>query len=211
MQATLKRHRLVPVTAVEEAADACRLAEALVGAGLPVVEVTFRTAAAAEVIAAIASAFPDMLVGAGTVLTPDDAQRAKDAGAVFAVAPGCSPAVIEQAAALELPFFPGVATPSDIERGLALGVRTFKFFPAAPAGGVAMLKAIAAPYRHLGVTYCPTGGINAASAPDYLALADVLCVGGTWMAPAADIKAGDWAGIREKASAAVAAVATAES
>lgn len=200
----LREHRLVPVAIVENVDDGLRLAEALLNANLPVIEITFRTKAASEVIAAVAREYPDIVLGAGTLLNTTDLDRAFDAGARFGVSPGCNPSVIRQALRRGMPFFPGVASPSDIERGLELGLRTFKFFPAEAAGGVTMLKALIAPYRHLGVQFCPTGGITEANCTDYLALPEVACVGGSWMASSTDINDHNWDAITTAAQNALA-------
>ncbi|NLF32473.1 MAG: bifunctional 4-hydroxy-2-oxoglutarate aldolase/2-dehydro-3-deoxy-phosphogluconate aldolase [Planctomycetes bacterium] len=183
---------VVPVIAIESADAAVGLADALIAGGLPVAEITFRTEAAAEVIRTLSRERPNLLVGAGTVLTVENLQRAKAAGAKFAVAPGFNPAVVRRAAELDLPFTPGVMTPSDVEGALACGCKALKFFPAGAAGGVPMLTAIAAPYRHTGVKFIPTGGIKPANLADYLACDAVLAVGGTWLATKEAIAAGDW-------------------
>lgn len=177
----LSKHRIVPVIALEDAADAVALARALENGGLPVAEITFRTAAAAEAIRAIRAAFPHFLVGAGTVTSEEQVKAAVAAGASFAVAPGFNPTIVAAAHEAGLPFFPGVMTPGEVERAMALGCTTLKFFPAESAGGVKLLKAIHAPYAHLGVRFVPTGGIEAASLRAYLAEPAVLAVGGSWM------------------------------
>ena len=198
--------RLVPVIAIERAEWALPLADALLESGLPLAEITFRTAAAAEVIALLAAERPELLLGAGTVLSAADAHRARDCGAAFAVAPGTNPAVITAAREAGLPFFPGVLTPSDIEQALALGCHDLKFFPAEAAGGVAMLKALTPPYAHLGVRFIPTGGVSPDNLAAYLALPQVLAVGGTWLATKEDLAAGAWEAIAEKCRAARAVV-----
>jgi len=179
---TILSPRLVCVAVIENAADAVPLAEALLAGGLPVIEVTFRTAAAAESIALIRKKVPQMTVGAGTVLTPDQVRRAVDAGAQFGVSPGLNEPVLEAAANCKLPFLPGVMTPTEVDRALRLNQRHLKFFPAEAAGGVAMLKALAGPFAHTGVKFIPTGGVTAANVMDYLALPQVAAVGGSWMA-----------------------------
>ncbi len=206
METELRRFGVVPVVAIENADHALPLADALIRGGLPVAEITFRTAAGAEVIRRMTSERPEMLVGAGTVLTPAQVRAAKEAGAVFAVAPGFNSEVVRAAQEEGLPFFPGVMTPSDIEGALSLGCRMLKFFPAGPAGGAAMLKAISAPYAHLGVRFMPTGGVSLDNLGDYLSLAAVPAAGGTWVATTEAIRAGDWAGIEAKAAAATAKV-----
>ncbi|MBM4144278.1 MAG: bifunctional 4-hydroxy-2-oxoglutarate aldolase/2-dehydro-3-deoxy-phosphogluconate aldolase [Lentisphaerae bacterium] len=190
--ARLERIKVVPVLIVEKVDDGLRVAELISGAGLAAAEITFRTAAAADVIKAVRGAFPGLCLGAGTVLNAADLRRAFDAGAEFAVAPGLNPAVVREAAARGYPFFPGVLTPTDVENALGFGCRALKFFPAEAAGGIPMLKAIAAPYRHLGVRFIPTGGVTVKNFRDYLALPEVCAVGGTWLGKAADIAAGAW-------------------
>lgn len=197
--------RVVPVIAIEDVSAALPLADALLEGGLPVAEITFRTAAAAAVIEKIGKERPEVLVGAGTVLTVENLRRAIDCGARFGVAPGCNPQVVSEALRAGFPFAPGVMTPSDIEAALALGVRTMKFFPAGAAGGVKMLQSISAPYVHLGVKFIPTGGVNQANLKEYLGQKTVLAVGGTWIATKDDIGAGRWDSIRENCRQAVAA------
>lgn len=181
---------VVPVLTVPDAASAAPLARALVAGGLPALEVTLRTPAALAVIAAMRDAAPQAWVGAGTLRTPADVAKAKAAGAVFGVSPGATPALLDAAEAAELPLLPGAATASEVmalaERGLLLQ----KFFPAAAAGGRPLLKSLAAPLTD--VRFCPTGGIDAASAPDWLALPNVICVGGSWVAPSDAVASGDW-------------------
>ncbi len=173
--------RIVPVVVVDRAEQAEPLAEALLRGGLAVMEITFRTAAAAEAIRRIAARYPEVCVGAGTLLTAEQIARAADAGASFGVAPGFNPANVKRARELGLPFVPGVMTPSEIEAAMALGLQTLKFFPAEAAGGVAMLKALAGPYAHTGVKFVPTGGISARNMAGYLALPVVAAIGGSWM------------------------------
>jgi len=187
--------RLVSVAVIDHVATAVPVAKALFDGGLNVIEVTFRTPEAAQCIAAIREAMPQMIVGAGTVLTPDQVEQAKKAGAQFAVAPGLNGTVVAAAQHCDLPFFPGVMTPSDIERALHLGCTTVKFFPAEAAGGAAMLKALSAPYAHTGLKCIPTGGINLGNLADYLALPIVVAVGGSWMVERKLIHANDWAKI----------------
>ncbi len=184
--------KVVPVVAIESVDSAIPLADALIAGGLAVAEITFRTACAAEVIALLAKERPALLVGAGTVLTADNAQQAKAAGAAFAVAPGLNPNTIRAAAAAGLPFSPGIMTPSNVETALELGIRNLKFFPAGAAGGVPMLKSLAAPYKHLGVRFIPTGGITIDNVQDYLAVPQVIAAGGTWLAKQSDIADGNW-------------------
>lgn len=173
--------RLICIAVIDRVDDAVPLAEALLAGGLNVIEITFRTAVAAEAIRRIRSALPAARIGAGTVLTADQALQAADAGAQFGVSPGLNEAVLAAALKLGMPFFPGVLTPTEIERALNLHCRVLKFFPAEAAGGVTMLKALTAPFAHTGVQFIPTGGITAALLPAYLALPQVAAVGGSWM------------------------------
>lgn len=200
------QHGIVPVIAIDNADAAIPLADALLQGGLPVVEITFRTAAAAEVIRRIAKERPQVLVGAGTVLTAANLEAAKASGAAFAVAPGLNPAVVKQAQQMGLPFVPGVATPTDIEAGLALGCKLLKFFPAEALGGVAMLEALSAPYKHTGLKFIPTGGVKMANLESYLQVSTVAAVGGTWLAKKEDLMAGNWQEIRTRCQAAVQSV-----
>lgn len=197
MTGQLRACRVVPVLAIEKVDDGVRLCEVLCRNGLAVAEITFRTAAAAETIAAVARKFPQMLVGAGTVLNKADLYRAFAAGARFAVAPGFNPVVVSEAVRAGLPFFPGVSCPTHIEQAYELGVTTMKFFPAEAAGGVKMLNAMLAPYKHLGIQFMPTGGINTANMGQYLAIKQVIAVGGTWLGASADIAAGKWDAIEK--------------
>mgnify|MGYP002620336936 CR=1 FL=1 len=193
--ATLALCRLapvIPVLVIEDLRHAEPLARALVAGGLPVLEVTLRTACAIEAIAEMAKV-PGARVGAGTVLSAHDAARSRAAGAEFAVSPGATPALISACVAQGLPLLPGAATASEVMALLETGYRTLKFFPAEAAGGVAMLQALRAPLPQ--ATFCPTGGITLESAPRYLNLQNVACVGGSWVAPAGLMKAGDWAGV----------------
>lgn len=183
--------RIVPVLAIERAADGLKVCELLMQGGLPAAEITFRTAAAEEIIREASRAFPDMLIGAGTVLNPDDLERAFAAGAQFAVAPGLNPHVVQHAVEKGWPFFPGIMTPSELEQAMELGLRAFKFFPAEAAGGVKMLTALIAPYRHRKVRFIPTGGVSAANARAYLRLPEVAAVGGTWLGKDEDLGAWD--------------------
>jgi 2-dehydro-3-deoxyphosphogluconate aldolase/(4S)-4-hydroxy-2-oxoglutarate aldolase len=193
---------IVPVVEIRDVGHAVPLGEALVAAGLPCAEITFRTAAAVAVIRALRAGCPDLLVGAGTVLTVDQAEAAAEAGAAFLVAPGSNPEVIAAARRLGMPMVPGVCTPSEIERALAGGLDVLKLFPAEVCGGVAFLKAVAPVYPT--VRYIPTGGIGPANLPAYLALPQVLACGGSWMVKRELITAGDFETIRRMAAEAVA-------
>jgi len=198
---------IVPVIAIEEIEMAIPLADALLEGGLPVVEITFRTAAAAAVIAKMANERPKLIVGAGTVLTAANVDAAKSSGAAFAVAPGLNPQTVKYAQSVGLPFVPGVATPSDIEAGLPLGCKLLKFFPAESNGGVGMLEALSAPYKHTGLRFMPTGGVNPGNLESYLKIDTVAAVGGTWIAKKEDLANGNWADVRERCKAALELVA----
>jgi 2-dehydro-3-deoxyphosphogluconate aldolase / (4S)-4-hydroxy-2-oxoglutarate aldolase len=184
---------VIPVLTVEKLEHAAPLAKALCAGGLKVLEITLRTAVALDVIAAMRAAAPDAIVGAGTLIKPADFVSAADVGAQFAVTPGLTPQLAEAAAKVSYPLLPGIATPGEILQALQLGYDTLKFFPAQPAGGVPMLQAFAGPFAN--VAFCPTGGISRDSAPAFLRLRNVLCVGGSWVAPTALVESGDWAGI----------------
>lgn len=188
----LAEYGVIPVIAIESVDHALGLADALIEGGLPVAEITFRTDAAADVISLLAEKRPELILGAGTVLTPENLQKAKDCGATFAVAPGLNPDVVKKAQDIDLPFFPGIANPTDIEMALSLGCKTLKFFPAEASGGIKYLNAISAPYKHTGVKFIPTGGINANNLSSYLELPTILACGGTWIAKNEDMAAGNW-------------------
>lgn len=190
---------VVPVLVIEDAAQAAPLARALVSGGLPVLEVTLRTPGALDAIRAMAGV-PGARVGAGTVLSAHDVARAKAAGAEFAVAPGSTPGLIAACVAQDLPLMPGAATASEVMALLERGYTMVKFFPATEAGGARMLSALRAPLPQ--ARFCPTGGITAETAADYLALPNVVCVGGSWIAPASMVAAKDWTGITARARAA---------
>lgn len=200
---------VVPVIAIDSVAHALPLADALLAGGLPVVEITFRTSAAAEVIRLLAKERPALIVGAGTVLTPETVKIAVDAGARFAVAPGLNPRVVQAAKELNLPFVPGIANPSDIEAGLELGCKLLKFFPAEALGGTKLLSALSAPYKHTGVRFMPTGGASPANLESYLKLDTVAAVGGTWIAKKEDMAEGKWEMIAQRCREACALVAAA--
>ena len=191
----IRKIGIVPVCVLDDAKDAAKLGEALCEGGLPCAEVTFRTAAAEETIRVMAKEFPEMLVGAGTVLTREQVDRAVDAGAKFIVAPGLNPDTVSYCIEKGIPVVPGVQTPSEIERGLSFGLNVLKFFPAEPAGGLKMIKAVAAPYTT--VSFMPTGGIGAANVRDYLAYDRILACGGSWMVKKDLVSAGDFAKIKE--------------
>ena len=181
---------VVPVVVLDDAKDAKPLAEALVKGGLPCAEVTFRTEAAEESIRIMADSYPDMLVGAGTVLTTDQVDRAVNAGAKFIVSPGFDPEIVDYCLQKDIPVFPGCITPSEVAQAIKRGLKVIKFFPAAQFGGVDTIKALAAPYTS--VKFMPTGGINAGNLKDYLDFDKILCCGGSWMVKGDLVKAGDF-------------------
>ncbi|NEB53006.1 bifunctional 4-hydroxy-2-oxoglutarate aldolase/2-dehydro-3-deoxy-phosphogluconate aldolase [Streptomyces griseus] len=181
---------VVPVVVLHDAADAVPLARALVAGGLPAIEVTLRTSAALDSIRAMAAEVPGAVVGAGTVISPEHVRDTVAAGARFLVSPGWTDALLEAMKASGVPFLPGVSTTSEVVALLERGVREMKFFPAEAAGGTAYLKALSAPLPQ--ARFCPTGGISLASAPSYLALPNVGCVGGSWMVPGDAVAAKDW-------------------
>ncbi len=183
---------IIPVIVIEDADDAVPLAEALLEGGIDVIEVTFRTAAAADAISRIAKSCPDILLGAGTVLTIEQAKRAVNAGAGFGLAPGLNTEVVEHFQLLGGTFIPGVMTPSEIEKGMAIGCSLLKFFPAGAAGGISMLKALAGPYASQGIKFCPTGGVNLENMNEFLALPTVSCIGGSWLATRRQIAERQW-------------------
>jgi 2-dehydro-3-deoxyphosphogluconate aldolase/(4S)-4-hydroxy-2-oxoglutarate aldolase len=197
----LCRLRLVPLIVIDEAAKAEALARALVDGGLPLAEIAFRTAAAADAIRRIAAEHPEVLVGAGTVRTSAQAAQARKAGARFLVSPGLSPRVVAYGRDHELPVIPGVCTPTEVGAALDLGLGLLKFFPAESAGGLPYLKAIAAPFPD--VAFVPTGGIGPDNLAAYLAFDRVAACGGSWMAPRAWIEAGDFDRIRDEVRRAV--------
>lgn len=186
----LARAPVVPVLSIERAEDAVPLARALVDGGLPVLEVTLRTEAAIGAIRAIREQVPDASVGAGTVLTARDLSAVEAAGATFAISPGATDALYAAASDARIPLLPGIATASELMHGLELGYQRFKFFPAESSGGIAALKSFAGPFAQ--AKFCPTGGIDVAKAPAYLALPNVITVGGSWMVPADALASGDW-------------------
>ncbi|BCI77221.1 bifunctional 4-hydroxy-2-oxoglutarate aldolase/2-dehydro-3-deoxy-phosphogluconate aldolase [Vibrio cholerae] len=185
----LRAIKIVPVIAINDVAHALPLAKVLVEKGLPCAEVTFRTAAAAESIRIMREAYPDLLIGAGTVLTTAQVDEAIAAGADFIVSPGLNPTTVKYCQQRNIAIIPGVNNPSLVEQAMEMGLRTLKFFPAEPSGGIAMLKALSAVYP---VSFMPTGGINPNNAQEYLALKSVVACGGTWMVPTDLMDKGDW-------------------
>lgn len=195
----LARSGVVAVVTVENPEDAAPIARALLAGGVGAIELTFRTARAAEAIRRIRAEVPEMLVGAGTLLNRAHVETAIEAGAGFGVAPGCNPATIAAARECGLPFAPGVMTPTDMEIALEHGCRVLKYFPASNLAGPSALESMAAPFAHLGARFIPLGGINLASLPQWLASPSVLCVGGSWLVPREVIQRQDWAGLQRNA------------
>ena len=181
---------VVPVVVLDDVKDALPLAKALTEGGLPCAEVTFRTEAAEESIKVMAEAYPDMVVGAGTVLTIEQVDAAVKAGAKFIVSPGFDPEIVDYCLEKEIPIFPGCVTPSEVAQAVKRGLKVVKFFPAEPAGGVAMIKAMAAPYNQL--RFMPTGGIGTQNLKDYLEFDKIICCGGSWMVKADLIRNGEF-------------------
>jgi len=189
---------VMPVMVINQLEQAVPLAQALVEGGLKVLEITLRTPVALEAIRRIKAEVPGAIVGAGTIINIQTLHQAIDAGAQFIVSPGVTPGLLDAAMATGVPILPGVITPSEVMRLLEKGITAMKFFPAEAAGGIPMLKSIGGPLPQ--VTFCPTGGVNPNNAPEYLALSNVACVGGSWMAPAELVDAGNWAEITRRAA-----------
>jgi 2-dehydro-3-deoxyphosphogluconate aldolase/(4S)-4-hydroxy-2-oxoglutarate aldolase len=196
--AVLNISPVIPVVTIDDPQDAVPLARALADGGVKIIELTLRTESALTSLKLIANEVPDILVGAGTILTPAQADAAVAAGAQFLVSPGVTPALLTSMLSLDVPVLPGVATVGEVMAVLEQGLDTMKFFPAGPAGGPKYLAAIGAPIPH--VQFCPTGGISLATAPDYLKLPNVSCVGGSWLTPADAVAAKDWGRISSLAS-----------
>lgn len=195
----MEKYGVIPVIAIESPKLALPLADALINGGLPACEITFRTKAGGEVIKILKKEKPEILLGAGTILSKDNLVQAYDCGAEFGVAPGFNPEIVEKAQELGFPFFPGVMTPSEIDRAVSAGIKILKYFPSEASGGIPMLKAVSAPYAHLGIKYIPTGGININNLEEYLKLDLVLAVGGTWVAKKDMISGERWETITENA------------
>lgn len=202
---TIEKYGVVPVVVLEDAKDAKPLAEALVEGGLPCAEVTFRTAAAEEAIRIMTTEYPDMFVGAGTVLTIEQVNKAVVAGAKFIVSPGFDPEIVDYCLNNHIPVFPGVITPSEVAQAVKRGMKIVKFFPAEQFGGVATIKALAAPYTDL--KFMPTGGVNAKNLKDYLGFKKIIACGGSWMVKGDLVKAGKFDEIKAMTKEAVALVA----
>lgn len=201
---TIARIGVVPVITIERVKDALPLADALLAGGLPVAEITFRSPAAADVLARLAAERPDLIVGGGTVLDMASLEACRRSGAKFGLSPGFDPAIVDAAKAAGLPFAPGVMTPSDVTLAAAKGLGLVKFFPAATAGGPTALEGISAPFAHLSMRFIPTGGVSLATIGDWLKLKSVAAVGGTWIATTDDIHGGRFGEIERNAREAVA-------
>ncbi len=195
LQERIERARVIAVVTIDRSEDATPLARALVEGGVHVIELTLRTPAAMESLRAIVQEVPDMIAGVGTVLTPEQADQSRAAGAAFGFAPGMNPRVVQAAISAGLPFAPGVATPSDIERALAMECRLLKFFPAETLGGLTYLKQVSVPYQHLGLKFIPLQGVNSSNLASYLSDPIVAAIGGSWIAPRDDILNRDWPAI----------------
>jgi 2-dehydro-3-deoxyphosphogluconate aldolase/(4S)-4-hydroxy-2-oxoglutarate aldolase len=193
LAALFRQAVVIPVLTIEKVEHAVPLAKALVAGGVRTLEVTLRTDAAIDAAKAIIAEVPEAIVGIGTILTPDDLARAIDLGAKFGVSPGATPELVKAAAVSTFLFAPGIATASELMQALAHGLDVVKFFPAEQAGGIKALRALGGPFPN--VRFCPTGGIGEANAAAWLAEPNVLCVGGSWLCPAADIRSGNWTGI----------------
>ena len=197
---TLKAGRIIPVIVIEDEEQAVPLARALVEGGLKVLEVTFRTAAAAKAIQMIRQEVPEAVVGAGTLLTIEQLHAAQKAGAVFGVAPGFDPIIVEEARAMQFPFCPGIATASELSQALSAGCEMVKFFPAEAAGGVKMIKNLLGAFRFTGVKFMPTGGVNINNVAEYLAVPEIVACGGTWIVPKDALTQKDYKKITELAA-----------
>ncbi len=194
----LLKRPVIPVIVIDDANDAEPLAEALLAGGMDVIEVTCRTAAAQEALQRITKSFPEMLIGAGTVVSPDQAKMCIDVGVSFGLAPGLNPSTVNFFKDNNTLFIPGIMTPSDIEQGLSMGLKLLKFFPAGAAGGVNMLKNLGGPYASHGVQFCPTGGLSLDNMNDYLSLPIVSAIGGSWLATQHQIADKQWAVITQQ-------------
>lgn len=192
---------VIPVIVIDRLEDAVPMAKALLAGGVRVLEVTLRTAVAIEAIRAISNEVPEAIVGAGTVLTPEELKQVADAGGIFALSPGLTPALLDAANNGSMGFIPGIATASELMTGMEMGYNVFKFFPAETAGGIKAVKSIGGPFPEC--TFCPTGGISPANYRGYLALENVACVGGSWLVPGDAVRNGDWQRITDLAGEAV--------
>ena len=196
----LRNSRVVAGFSIENVEDAIPIAKALLAGGIDVIELTLRTDCALAAVERIAEVVPEISLGVGTILTPEQVVQVKEAGAHFGVSPGMNRNVIRKAEEIDLPFAPGIATPSELEAAIALGCRFVKFFPAEASGGRNYLKSISAPYKHLGVQYFPLGGLNAENMNHYLALDDVIAIGGSWIVDSSFVIAKDWSGLAKRAN-----------
>ena len=196
----LEKTGVVAGFSIENAERAAPLAKALMAGGIEAIELTFRTPAALDALKAISAEVPEMLIGVGTILTPGQVLQVKEAGAHFAVSPGMNPRVIQAAIDAEMPFAPGICTPSDLEAAIEPGCRFVKFFPAEASGGVNYLRSMAAPYKHLGIQYFPLGGLNSGNMIDYLKEPDIPAIGGSWIVKNDLVENEDWAGITARAA-----------
>ena len=199
----LEKNKILPVIVLNDVSEALPVAEALLAGGIQAIEVTFRTEAAAGSIKAIREKLPEMTVAAGTVVTLEQAKRAIDAGSQFCLAPGTDPEVVAYSHSLDIPFIPGVMTPSDVQLANKLGCSHLKFFPAEAAGGVPLLKSLIAPYKSLGLKFCPTGGVKPGNLSSYLSIPEIFAVGGTWLATPQLINDGAWSTITENSKTAL--------
>ena len=196
----LSNSRVVAGFSIENVEDAIPIAKALLAGGIDAIELTLRTDCGLVAVERIAEAVPEIILGVGTILTPLQADQIKEAGAHFGVSPGMNPNVIKKAEEINLPFAPGIATPSELEAAIALGCRFVKFFPAEASGGINYLKSISAPYKHLGVQYFPLGGLNTENMNHYLDLENVIAIGGSWIVNSSFIEAKDWSGLTKRAA-----------
>ena len=196
----LRNSRVVAGFSIKRIEDAIPIAKALSAGGIDVIELTLRTDYAIEAVKRIAENVPDIILGVGTILTPEQVVQIKETGAHFGVSPGMNPNVIRKAEEIDFPFAPGIATPSELETAITLGCRFVKFFPAEASGGVNYLKSISAPYKHLGVQYFPLGGLNAENMNHYLNLENVIAIGGSWIVDPSFVEVKDWAGLTKRAT-----------
>ena len=203
----LGKIKIVPVLVLNNLDEGLKMCELLVKCNLKAAEITFRTQAAEAVIRESSKRFPELFIGAGTILNVADLHRAFEAGAAFAVAPGFNPTVVKEAVKNSYAFAPGICTPSEVEQAFELGCSFLKFFPAEASGGVAMLKSLIAPYKHLGVRFMPTGGVSTANVESYLSIPEVVAVGGTWLGKSSDLAAGNFDAIEKAVTDAVALAA----
>lgn len=187
------------VLTVKEASDAPQACKALLEGGIKAIELALRTPASLKAVELVARQVPEMLLGIGTLIRPGQARTVKDLGADFGVAPGCNPTIVKEAQEADLPFAPGIATASELEQAYEMGCDTLKLFPAEPLGGISYLKAMSGPYRHLGISFIPLGGVSIANLPSWASQQHVLAVGGSWIAPEALVEAHDWQAISRNA------------